>query len=56
MAHLDVLATREFVKDEITTVKLQIEQTKTDIIRWMLAFWFGQIIVIASILMYFLKK
>ncbi len=43
------VATKDFVKKEIA-------ESKNDLIKWMFAFWIGQIAVIAGILMYFLKK
>ena len=43
------IATKDFVKKEIS-------ESKNDLIKWMFAFWVGQIAVIAGILMYFLKK
>ena len=43
------VATKDFVKKEIS-------EAKNDLVKWMFAFWLGQITVIAGILMYFLKK
>lgn len=43
------LATKDFVKKEIS-------ESKNELIKWMFAFWFGQVAVISGILMYFLKK
>jgi hypothetical protein len=35
------LATREFVKDEINQVHLELKEFKSKIIKWMLVFWLG---------------
>lgn len=51
-ARKDIFLTKDDKIDIIT----KIEQSKTDTIKWLLAFWFGQIIVIGGILMYFLRK
>ena len=42
--HDQVLATREFVKDEINQVRLELKEFKSDIIKWMFIFWIGSII------------
>lgn len=38
------LATREFVKDEITQVRLELKEFKSEIIKWMFVFWAGSIL------------
>ncbi len=38
------LATREFVKDEINQVRLELKEFKSEIIKWMLVFWVGSIL------------
>lgn len=38
------LATREFVKDEITQVRLELKEFKSEIIKWMFVFWVGSIL------------
>ncbi len=41
------LATREFVKDEINQVRLEIKEFKefkSEIIKWMFVFWAGSIL------------
>lgn len=44
------------MRRDINRLDVKISESKTDIVRWLLAFWFGQIAVIAGLLMYFLKK
>lgn len=38
------LATREFVKDEINQVSLELKEFKLEIIKWMFVFWVGSIL------------
>ncbi len=38
------LATREFVKDEINQVRLELKEFKSEIIKWMFVFWVGSIL------------
>lgn len=38
------LATREFVKDEINQVRLELKEFKSEIIKWMFIFWAGFIL------------
>ena len=38
------LATREFVKDEINNVRLELKEFKSEIIKWMFVFWIGSIL------------
>ncbi len=49
--NIDILATREFVKDEIKTVRdeisnvrLELKEFKSEIIKWMFVFWVGSIL------------
>lgn len=49
--NIQVLATREFVKDEIKTVRdeinnlrIEIREFKSEIIKWMFLFWTGSIL------------
>lgn len=39
--NMQVVATREFVKDEITQVRLELKEFKSEIIKWMFIFWIG---------------
>ena len=43
----------EFRK-EIEQVRLEIERVKSSLIKWMFAFWAGQVLSIAALLRYFL--
>ena len=51
-----ILATREFVKDEIATVRKEIVESKADIIKWMFIFWIGQLGAMLAIILLFVKK
>lgn len=58
-----VLATREFVKEEVSDVKKEIAdlrndiaEFKADIIKWMFIFWIGQLGAILAIILLFVKK
>ncbi len=49
--NIDILATPEFVKDEIKTVRdeinnvrLELKEFKSEIIKWMFVFWVGSIL------------
>src|SRR5437868_12241902 len=60
--NIQVLATREFVKDEIKTLRdeintLRIEsrEFKSEIIKWMFLFWTGSILTTLAGLFAFLK-
>lgn len=58
-----VLATREFVKEEIAGVKKEISdlrkdnaESKADIIKWMFIFWIGQLGAMLAIILLFVKR
>ena len=44
----------EFRK-EIEKVRLEVERVKSSLIKWMFAFWAGQVLSIAALLRYFLS-
>ena len=41
-------------KSELAT-KVDLANTRTDLIKWMFIFWMGQIAIIAGLLAYFFK-
>ena len=43
-------------KEDISTLKSQIEQTKADTIKWMFIFWIGQVVATFGFILLFLKK
>lgn len=49
------LATREFVKDEINQVRLELKEFKSEIIKWMFVFWIGSILTTLGALFTMLK-
>ncbi len=44
------------IKDTELKLTKQIQETKASLIKWMFLFWTGQIIAIASLINYLLKK
>lgn len=48
----DVLATKE----DVNNLKLEIEKTRSDIIKWMFIFWAGQFASLIAVLQIFFKK
>lgn len=48
----DILAT----KQDIAMVKIDIEKSRADIIKWMFLFWIGQLASLIAILQLFFKK
>lgn len=58
-----ILATREFVKEEIASikeeifdVKKEIAEAKADLIKWMFIFWIGQLGATIAIILLYVKK
>jgi hypothetical protein len=49
------LATREFVKDEINVVRLEMKEFKSEIIKWMFIFWIGSVLTTLGALFALLK-
>ncbi len=45
---------KSVIKDDLNKLDIKIEQTKSDIIKWLFTFWVGTIGI--AILFYFLKK
>lgn len=41
------------LRKEITRLEVKMSESKNDLIKWMLAFWFGQIAVLAGLLTFF---
>lgn len=54
------LVTKDFLRSELsltkTELRTEMSDMKTDMVKWMFAFWIGQVTVIGGLLMYFLKK
>ncbi|MFA4980371.1 MAG: hypothetical protein WC589_22875 [Sphingobacterium sp.] len=48
----DILATKE----DINILKVEIEKTRSDIIKWMFLFWIGQLASLIAILQIFFRK
>lgn len=48
----DILAS----KQDIANLELKIEQTRSDIIKWMFLFWLGQLASLSAILQIFFRK
>lgn len=48
----DVLATKE----DVNNLKLEIEKTRSDIIKWLFIFWAGQFASLIAVLQLFFKK
>jgi hypothetical protein len=52
----DTLATKEDLANIKTELMVQIEKTRSDIIKWMFLFWIGQLASLIAILQIFFKK
>jgi hypothetical protein len=48
----DILAT----KQDIGSLEIKIEETRSDIIKWMFIFWIGQLASLMAILQIFFKR
>jgi len=48
--NLNVLATKEFVKDEVNILRGELKETKSEIIKWMFVFWVGNVISLAALI------
>jgi len=44
------------IREDISNLKSQIEQSKADIIKWMFIFWIGQVVATFGFILLFLKK
>ncbi len=51
----EILATREFVKDEINQVRLELKEFKSEIIKWMFIFWTGSFLATLGALFALIK-
>lgn len=52
----DILATKEDLANLKTELMIQIEKTRSDIIKWMFLFWIGQLASLVAILQIFFHK
>lgn len=52
---VETLATREFVKDEINNVRLEIKEFKSEILRWMFIYWTGTVLALLGGMFAFMK-
>jgi hypothetical protein len=52
----DILATKEDLANLKTELMVQIEKTRSDIIKWMFLFWIGQLASLVAILQIFFHK
>ncbi len=52
----DILATKEDLANLKTELMVQIEKTRSDIIKWMFLFWIGQLASLIAILQIFFKR
>ena len=51
----DILATKEDLANLKTELMVQIEKTRSDIIKWMFLFWIGQLASLIAILKMFFR-
>lgn len=51
-----LLATREFVKEEIASLRKENAETKAELIKWMFIFWIGQLGAMLAIILLFVRK
>jgi hypothetical protein len=52
----DVNNLRETLKEEINKLRIEIEKTRADLIKWMFLFWIGQLASLIAILQIFFRK
>jgi hypothetical protein len=52
----DILATKEDLANLRTDLMVEIEKTRSDIIKWMFLFWIGQLASLIAILQIFFKR
>lgn len=52
----DILATKEDLANLRTDLMVEIERTRSDIIKWMFLFWIGQLASLIAILQIFFRK
>ena len=52
---LDLSSAEKVMTEEISAVRISIEKSRSDTIKWMFIFWVGQIGVLLGILMAFFK-
>ena len=52
---LEVEQVRSELRREIEKVRLEVERVKSSLIKWMFAFWTGQVLFIATLFRYFLS-
>jgi DNA polymerase III delta prime subunit len=55
-ATIKTLATKDEISKEFGSVRKEIAEGKTEMIKWMFIFWIGQVAATLAIILLFLKK